>query len=379
MSPGKQILTIPMMSPNTLYNSLATCDIYPQSPSPSPAVALTPYLIPASLQNKKATNLGDGFILNAIERLIGPIHKKYIFTSRTTPTVGQWLTINHAPFTILAGANQLHDRYTPWPGLTPNQLASATIRFVPFGIGIHGDPSLNNGLASVTKELLRLIHERITYSSWRCPHTVDFLSKELPELKNQFLMTGCPVTYDTPLLSNKPFSTKTDHIAVTVTERGDFWERETATLDYAARKFPHSKRHLVLQQNFHPENWHSRWTQLWKPMDATPAKALRAYAAQLGFKVIAPSSVEQALALYRQMDLHIGSRLHAHLYCISQARRSFLIPIDGRSIGIAESLDFPLCTPDTLDQFQDFNFERVRLRAREHFTTMSLFLESLKS
>ena len=37
----------------------------------SPYAVLTPYLIPTELRGKKVVNVGDGFILRAIERRVG--------------------------------------------------------------------------------------------------------------------------------------------------------------------------------------------------------------------------------------------------------------------------------------------------------------------
>jgi hypothetical protein len=53
------------------------------------------------------------------------------------------------------------------------------------------------------------------------------------------------------------------------------------------------------------------------------------------------------------------------------------VPVDGRAGGIAESLDFPLCQPDTLSAHRGFDFERVRARARALFPTMRRFVDSL--
>ena len=39
-------------------------------------------------------------------------------------------------------------------------------------------------------------------------------------------MTGCPVLYDEPLLNGSRFADQAGTVAVTVTERGDFWNRE---------------------------------------------------------------------------------------------------------------------------------------------------------
>ena len=103
-----------------------------------------------------------------------------------------------------------------------------------------------------TRAILRLIHERTEFSSWRCPHTVAYLHAALPELTDRCLMTGCPVVYDQPLLEGQAFHDGEASVAVTVTERGDFWARESKTLAFVAKRFPRARRHLVLHENFSP-------------------------------------------------------------------------------------------------------------------------------
>jgi hypothetical protein len=281
---------------------------------------------------------------------------------------------------ILAGANQLHDHYTVWPGLGAEALRAANLRLVPFGIGLHGDPGFTDGLSAATKEILIALHERIAFSAWRCPHTVAWLARELPQLAPQLLMTGCPVVYDRPLLDGAPFSTATDHVAVTVTERGDFEARETAVLDFAARRFPRAQKSLVLHQNWSPPTRLELMRHRWLPKATArldPYQRLRQHAVRRGFRVVCPADADACIAFYDGVDVHVGSRLHAHLLCLSRSKRSWLVPVDGRSAGIAESLDFPLCRPEALPDASGFDFERVRARARETWVVMRRFVESL--
>src|SRR5262249_7821552 len=108
---------------------------------------------------------------------------------------------------------------------------------------------------------------------------------------------------------------------------------------------------------------------------------LRQYAVRRGFEVVCPRDADEGRAFYESVDLHVGSRLHAHLLCLSRVRRSWLVRVDGRADGIAESLDFPLCQPDAIESGLEgalaFDFERVREPARRDFATMQRFVETL--
>lgn len=341
---------------------------------------LTPYIIPESMRGRKVVNIGDGFILRAIERLLGPFQPDKVFSPRVAPDEQTRAMLNQSTAVVLAGANQLNNNYTVWPGLSADAIRHSTLRLVPFGIGLHGEPGFSDVLSAETRAVLLAMHERIEYSSWRCPHTAEFLRQQLPEIAPQILMTGCPVTYDRPLLEGTPFSKGVDRIAVTITERHDFWDRETAIIDFAARQFPRAERFLVLHQNYSPprrlESVRHRWFPYWQN-GMNDYERIRLYAVQKGYRVIIPESADAAIAFYDRVDMHIGSRLHAHLLCLSRARRSALVAVDGRATGMAEFLGFPLYAPEHLEQALEFDFEVVRENARHGFSVMNTFLESL--
>src|SRR5437667_255923 len=142
---------------------------------------VTPYMMPEPVS--KVVNVGDGFILRAIERLLGKFPPDLTFSSRVLPAAAQISQMERCSDVILAGANQLTDDYTIWPGFGGARLANTRLRLVPMGIGIHGDPGRNAGMTETTRAVMTQIHERIARSSWRCPKTVDYLNRSLPHLR----------------------------------------------------------------------------------------------------------------------------------------------------------------------------------------------------
>jgi hypothetical protein len=349
-----------------------------------PVAVLTPYPIPPALAGKKVTNLGDGFILRAIERELGqPFARDRVFSPRVMPDEATKQVLRGSGTIVIAGANQLNDRYTIWPGLTPEELSASPWKFVPFGIGIHGEAGFNEGMSQATKRMLELVHERIAFSSWRCPSTIDYLAAELPHLRDRFLMTGCAVGYGPALLDGQRFHAAEESVAVTATERHAFWERETALIDTAARRFPRARKYFVVHQNFSPPRRFERWRHWWpRPVPAAMAdrvEGLRAYARSRGFEVLIPSDADDCMRFYEGVDVHVGTRLHAHLLFLSRNKRSWLVPVDGRSSGIAEALDFPLPPVANLDRHWDFDFERVRRRARALYPVMQRLTASLNA
>jgi len=359
-----------------LLNTAAT----PSTERRNCLAVLTPYLVPRTLLGRKVVNLGDGFILRAIERLLGPFGAQRCFSPRVALTPDVESIVADAPAVILAGANQLNDRYTVWPGLTAEKIREAGLRLIPFGVGLHGEPGQTDHLSEVTRDVLTAMHERIEFSSWRCPRTLGYLKRELPHLAPQLLMTGCPVVYDEPLLGGTPFARDVRKIAVTVTERGDFWAREADIIDFVASHFPRATRYLVLHQNYSPPARLELLRHRWLPQPSSrlnPYQRLRQFAVKRGFRIICPADADACMSFYDAIDVHIGSRLHAHLLCLSRAKRSWLVPVDGRAAGIAEALGFPLCQPNQLLAALDFDFEIVRARAGEGFSVMQHFVKTL--
>jgi len=339
---------------------------------------LSPYLVPVSMPHKKV-NVGDGFILRAIERRLGEFRPSRIFSSRESPGLPVMNELRDARTVILGGANQLSDTFSVWPGATVRDIRSTGVAFVPFGIGLNGLPEKNRGFSDNTREVIEAIHERVEFSSWRCGRTVALLENAFPKLKGRFLMTSCPVVFDEPLLNGSRFNDRESSVAVTVTDRDTFWHRESSVLRFVARRFLRADKSLILHQNFEPITPFETRYGSWSGAQFVLSKRarLRSLARKLGYRVVVPSSADACIELYESIDLHIGSRLHAHLLFLSRGKRSFLIAVDKRARGFAEFLRFPLVDYRDIGRHLDFDFEIVRDNARRAFETMQTFVSSI--
>lgn len=336
---------------------------------------LTPFLIPPSAVAKRA-NLGDGFILESIRNLIRPDELTVVLSSRQTPSPDEIQAINQCDALILGGANQLNDHFTLWPSMQPEDINRITVPIFPMGIGLDGLKHKNHRPSSQTVRLLRAIHERIPYSSWRCPRTTAYLQRHFPDLKERFLMTGCPVQYQQPIFQPGRYSQPSRCIAVTVTERDKFWTRESLTLRYVARTYPQARHLLVLHQDF--RCYHIRWR--WRHGLFPPAQPadLHRLAEKLGFEIHVPATVQEAFELYREVDGHFGSRLHAHLYLLGRCKASWLTQVDDRCLGFSEHTGFPLCDARDFSAASGYDFESYRERTLATWPTMKRFIQALR-
>jgi hypothetical protein len=134
---------------------------------------------------------------------------------------------------------------------------------------------------------------------------------------------------------------------------------------------------MVLHQNFdEPLAFHRMVSALRSTRLHTPAE-LRRFAETAGFEIHTPNTVDDCWQLYHDCDIHIGSRLHAHLYFLSQAKQSYLVRVDERANGFAEALGFELFDPrDGVLPVQDF--EGYRTAALRVFENMKTFVFATK-
>ncbi|ANL26669.1 hypothetical protein AMC90_CH00798 [Rhizobium phaseoli] len=342
---------------------------------------LSPFLVPRSIRHQKKINYGDGFILRAIERQVGRFPPSATFSPRVPLGEHEFDQLQSHRYVILAGANQLKDDFAPIAKLKASALRKSNLVLIPFGIGLHGEAGFNEGFTENASEILSIIHERIEYSSWRCPLTKGLLDTALPALREQTLMTCCPVVMDRPLLDGSRFKRNLSTIAVTITDRGDFWDRETPILKEVAELFPNERRVLVFHQDFDPPSVFERLVdRLGIPLRGVKTKTsrhVRRLARQLGYEILIADDVDRLLAFYEHVDLHVGSRLHAHLHMLSQNKWSFLMKVDERSPGIASALGFELIEAGQLNRHLDTDLEIVRTSAQACHLVMRRFVDAI--
>ncbi|KAA0685046.1 hypothetical protein DTW90_35705 [Neorhizobium sp. P12A] len=342
---------------------------------------LTPFIVPNAISLQKKVNFGDGFILRAIERQVGRFAELELFSPRVPLSPQDFDRLKSHRYVILAGANQLKDDFAPIAKMKSDTLRDSSLVFIPFGIGLHGEVGFNEGFSDNTREILSIIHERIEYSSWRCGITKGILDSTIPKISNQTLMTCCPVVMDRPLLEGSAFTRNLSTIAVTITDRGEFWDREVPMLREVAKLFPDKRRVLVFHQDFDPPAaFEAIKDRLHLPLSGPnvgTSRAVRRLARQLGYEILIADDVDRLLLFYDKVDLHVGSRLHAHLHMLSQNKWSFLIKVDDRSPGIAQALGFDLIDAEKLQLHLDADFEPIRTSAQNLYSVMRRFLKSI--
>jgi len=315
--------------------------------------AITPYLVPGNLPKK--VNIGDGFIMDSSIKLIEK-KPEFIFSSRVSLTNKDIEKINTTKLLIVMGANTLKDNYEITPNFNLEVLNKIKIPIILMGIGHYGVESLtNNGLDADSFNLVKEITNRFPYISARCNFSYDYLKRSGIDDQN-ILNTSCPVIYGVDEV-NKKFSNSKQKIVVTITDRMHI-DKQIGLFHFVKENFKNSNLIASFHQNYNNNE-------------------LDKYLKNLGFGIFKSEKYEDFIELYKDTDLHIGNRVHAHLKCLSLGVRSFLTPFDLRQLYFSKSLDFPLINKLPDDILETYNFDNFKFKQIEYKLNMDKFINKV--
>ena len=316
--------------------------------------AVTPYLVPNNLLKK--VNIGDGFIMDSSIKLIQK-KPKFIFSSRVPLTDKDIEKINTTKSLIVMGANTLKDNYEITPNFNLEVLNKIKVPIVLMGIGHYGVESVtSNGLDADSFNLVKEINYRFPYISARCNFSYDYLKRSGIDDQN-ILNTSCPVIYGVDEV-NKQFSKTNQKIVVTITDRIHI-DKQIGLFHFVKENFKDSNLIASFHQNYNNNE-------------------LDKYLKNLGFEIFKSEQYEDFIELYKDTDLHIGNRVHAHLKCLSLGVRSFLTPFDLRQLYFSKSLDFPLINKLPDDILETYNFDNFKFKQIEYKLNMDKFINKVK-
>jgi hypothetical protein len=321
-------------------------------------VVISPFLVDPATSKK--VNVGDGFIMDSALRLIGA-RPTQVFSSRVPISAQDLEAINASRLVLVAGANTLKSAFEITPNFTPQLLAQIRAPIALCGIGHYGVAQATaRPLDPPSEAVVREILSRFPYISVRCGASARYLRESIPDLADQVLMTGCPVSHAVDGV-DRGFALKDtyDTLVCTVTDRGDM-NAQTWLMRDAPQLFPSRRRILALHQDY-------------------GNKPLWDFARSLGYEVFTSPRYEDFLDLYRDADVHLGNRVHAHLKCLSYGVRSFLTPFDLRQVFFSESLDFPLITQAADPALQTYDFGRAKARIEAAAPQMDAFVDAVRS
>jgi len=214
--------------------------------------------------------------------------------------------------------------------------------------------------------------------SCRDLHTVNILKN------NGFqnvLMTGCPAWYDIRYVEKTDFRGRKQNIrSIMVSDPARICNLKSAMqlIEYLKVRFPEADLTFVFHRGIKSDSYTS---------DKSAAE-LQKYAHALknsGVQIRDISYGAEGFSLYDDCDLHIGFRVHAHIYNLSIRNRSILIEEDGRGAGVNETLGLPSVRvyDDTINIHYNPLLQRVNRRfgrKKNHsmITELDTYLEMLQ-
>lgn len=283
-------------------------------------------------------NIGDFLITDRCEHLLDKLSSEFDFIKFPHwKNLDENLEIvnNSCGIIIFGGPGYQKNMYPGVYKLTKN-LDDIKVPIIPLGIGWKGIPGDIETLKdykfnSSSIKLLKKMTENNREISCRDYYTAEVL--ELNGIKN-VKMTGCPVWYNLEFLgSQMNLTSDIKKIVFTPAQLKEFSGQSIETMKLLKKMFPKAEiycsfhRGIGIKDEFTP-NW-----------DAENTKYLAQKAKEIGLIPVDTAFDLEKLSFYKDCDLHVGYRVHAHINFLSMRRPSILIHEDGRGRGVSEALN----------------------------------------
>jgi len=277
-------------------------------------------------------NVGDFLIFNRCRDLAGHFlnQNDFIEYERWRPLDEHIAAINRTDGIVLCGG-PLYAR-NMYPKIMPfvSRLEDIKVPIVPVGIGWHSKNNFsfeNFRFDTKTLEFIRQIHSRIVYSGVRCPDTLAILNKHRID---NVLLTGCPALYDLKSMG-KPLQAYGHINRIVVSDPADLslYLKVIGLIRRIKKVFTGVEINFCFHRGIQPDGYTSLKTSL-------AARLLKVMVKSFGCLVHDVSSSTENIEFYRECDLHIGFRVHAHVFFASIRKPTFLLQEDGRGIGMSK-------------------------------------------
>lgn len=329
-------------------------------------------------------NVGDHLIRERAHALLREhVDSEIVDLDRLALQPDDYNTMNRARMIFLCGGPAYQRNI--YPAVYPLDLERIEPPIVPLGLGWKGavnEAPANFRFSKRSEEFVRSIHERIPASSCRDMLTVEVLERHGV---HNVVMTGCPAWYDKESMLRDFRFPEPKHVVVS--DPANITPESFELLKQCRKWFPGAAVSLALHHGYYPRI-NSKGIAF-----AVRHAALAAFARSLGYRVVnLPRDLPAMKSLYDRCDLHLGYRVHAHIYCLSRRTPSMLISEDSRGVGQSSALGGTTVRtgePELTarleaelsrmrDQRRDY-FEPVLIRTQQGLDSMRVFLESLSA
>ena len=277
-------------------------------------------------------NVGDFLIYNRCRNLASHFlkHDDFLVYERWKPLDDHIADINKTDGIVLCGGPLFSRNMYPANMPFVSRIEDIKVPVVPVGIGWYNKKNFSFEkfrFNTNTLKFIRQIHSMINCSGVRCPDTLAILKKH--GIDNA-LLTGCPALYDLKSMG-KPLQASGQINRIVVSDPADLmlYPKVIGLIRRIKRLFAGAEINLCFHRGIQPDIYTSMRNSL-------SARILKAMAKSYGCLVHDVSSNTDNIEFYRECDLHIGFRVHAHVFFASIRKPTFLLQEDGRGIGMSK-------------------------------------------
>ncbi len=281
-------------------------------------------------------NVGDFLIAESAERILSYTFPEFNFIKlhSAKPLDDNLKEINNAAAVVICGGpgyqRDFHPKIYP---LTKN-LKAIKPPIIPFGLGWCSFPGDEKSMRDFqftdeSLEAIKFIHQRISSSSCR-----DFLTKSVLRRNGieNVTVTGCPSWFDLDYIGKEFQAPKSfKKIVFTTPQKKIYFEQARNLMKGVKKIFPQAELYCVFHRGIEADKFTTE-------EEAERLKFLKKNAENLGYKVVDAAYDLSKIDFYRECDLHIGYRVHAHIRFLSLRKPSILVEEDSRGRGVNEAL-----------------------------------------
>tara|TARA_B100001758_G_scaffold247953_1_gene269032 strand:+ start:17182 stop:18327 length:1146 start_codon:yes stop_codon:yes gene_type:complete len=297
----------------------------------------------------------------------------------------QLTIINQSRALILMGGPALVENMVPKVYALTNNLNDIKVPIIMMGIGWKsqsGDwkDTYNYHLSKMTLSLLDRIESSGYYSSVRDYHTLSALRFNG---FNNFLMTGCPAYYDEDFINTdfitEDINTVAFSLGVSFMRSPSMQELMKKNILACNEKFKDKSFTVIFHHALERDKFQADFRSLSRHIKQHNKFADWLEENDIKYVDIS-GSAENLINYYNTVDLHIGYRVHAHIFMNSINKKSILISEDGRAKGVGSVISGIVL--DGYLAFREDLFSRVLnkiLPFHDRFTANSNLTEELIS
>ncbi|MBN1523565.1 MAG: polysaccharide pyruvyl transferase family protein [Spirochaetales bacterium] len=283
-------------------------------------------------------NIGDFLITQRCIELLTKFKPDYdikIFNHWETLENNLDIVNNSKAIIIFGGPGYQYNMYPNIYKLLHN-LDNISVPIIPLGLGWKGVPGDYQTLSHynfsyLSKKLLNKMSKEHRALSCRDYYTHSVLNRN--GIQN-VIMTGCPVWYDLKSIGTKiTIPKKFNKIVFTPAQNKIFRNQSIAIIKLLKRIFPDAQLYCSFHRGINTtDNFTTR-------SDIKNNHIIMHTAEKIGYSIVDAAYNLKNIAFYDECELHVGYRVHGHLYFLSKRKPSFLIHEDGRGRGVSESLN----------------------------------------